>query len=158
MKNPTNEYEFRKLNADFDKRLDRLSDEYKRKADEIFHADRNGLGMKKRRNRLWMWFDRKTRYQIVPKIAIISFGLTVILLSIVMILLLRYNMESLFSVDLGVAFLILGLLLGGEIVVLLAVLQELAGYRPRRNISLDIVTNPAWKNLKCNVWHRETDE
>ena len=158
MKNPTNEYEFRKLNADFDKRLDRLSDEYKRKADEIFHADRNGLSMKKRRNRLWMWFDRKTRYQIVPKIVIISFGVTVILLSIVMILLLRYNMESLFSMDLGVAFLILGLLLGGEIVVLLAVLQELAGYRPRRNISLDIVTNPAWKNLKCNVWHRETDE
>ena len=110
MKNPTNEYEFQKLNADFDKRLDRLSDEYKRKADEIFHADRYGLNMEKRRNRLWMWFDRKTGYQIVPKIVIISFGLTVILLSIVMALLLRYNMESLFSINLGVVFLLLGLL------------------------------------------------
>ena len=43
MKNPANEYEFQKLNADFDRKLDRLSDEYKRKADEIFHADRYGL-------------------------------------------------------------------------------------------------------------------
>ena len=97
MKNPTNEYEFQKLNADFDKRLDRLSDEYKRKADEIFHADRYGLDMEKRRNRLWMWFDRKTGYQIVPKIVIISFVvILVILLSIVMTLLLRYDMETSF--------------------------------------------------------------
>ena len=73
MKNPANEYEFQKLNADFDKKLDRLGDEYKRKADEIFHADRYGLDMEKRRNRLWMWFDRKTGYQLVPKIVIISF-------------------------------------------------------------------------------------
>ena len=86
MKNPTNEYEFQKLNADFDKRLDRLSDEYKRKADEIFHADRYGLNMEKRRNRLWMWFDRKTGYQIVPKIVIISFLVIVIVLSIVVFL------------------------------------------------------------------------
>ena len=96
MKNPANEYEFQKLNADFDKKLDRLSEEYKRKADEIFHADRYGLDMEKRRNRLWMWFDRKTGYQLVPKIVIISFGVTVILLSIVMVLLLRYDLETLF--------------------------------------------------------------
>ena len=73
MKNPANEYEFQKLNADFDKKLDRLSDEYKRKADEIFHADRYGLNMEKRRNRLWMWFDRKTGYQLIPKIVILLF-------------------------------------------------------------------------------------
>jgi hypothetical protein len=82
MRNPANEYEFQKLNADFDKELDRLGEEYKRKADEIFHADRNGLDMN-RRNRLWTWFDRKTGYQLVPKIVIISFGVTVILLAIV---------------------------------------------------------------------------
>ena len=157
MKNPANEYEFQKLNADFDKKLDRLSDEYKRKADEIFQADRCGFDMQKRRYRLWTWFDRKTGYQLIPKIAIISFVATAILLGIVMVLLLRYNIETLLSVNMGVAFLILGLLLGGEIVVLLGVLQELAGYRPRRNISLDLVTNPAWKRLKCNFWHRETD-
>ena len=71
-----NEYEFQKLNADFDKKLDRLSEEYKRKTDEIFHADRYGLNMEKRRNRLWMWFDRKTGYQLIPKIVIISFLVT----------------------------------------------------------------------------------
>ena len=114
MKNPTNEYEFQKLNADFDKRLDRLSDEYKRKADEIFHADRNGLDMKKRRNRLWMWFDRKTGYQIVPKIVIISFGLTVILLSIVMVLLLRYDMETSFFNESGRSLSYFGSFVGGR--------------------------------------------
>ncbi len=113
MKNPANEYEFQKLNADFDKKLDRLSDEYKRKADEIFHADRYGLDMQKRRNRLWMWFDRKTRYQLVPKIVIISFLVILGLLSIVMVLLLRYNMETLFSINLGAVF-VLGLMFTGE--------------------------------------------
>ena len=86
MKNPTNEYEFQKLNADFDRKLDRLSDKYKRKADEIFHADHYGLNMEKRRNRLWMWFDRKTGYQIVPKIVIISFLVILGLFSLVMLL------------------------------------------------------------------------
>ena len=129
MKNPTNEYEFRKLNADFDKRLDRLSDEYKRKADEIFHADRYGLDMQKRRNRLWMWFDRKTGYQIVPKIVIISFLVILGLFSVVVLLGFRYNMETLFSINLGAAFILLGLMLGGNLLVLLAVLEELAGHR-----------------------------
>ncbi len=158
MKNPTNEYEFQKLNADFDKRLDRLSDEYKRKADGIFHANQYGLDMQKRRNRLWVWFDRKTGYQIVPKIVIFSFMVTLGLVSLLLVLFIRYDMETLFSINLPAVFLVSGLLLMGEIPVLLGVLRELAGYRPRRNISLDIVTNPAWKNLKCNVWHREMDE
>ena len=148
MKSPANEYEFQKLNADFDKKLDRLSEEYKRKTDEIFHADRYGLNMAKRRNRLWMWFDRKTGYQLVPKIVIISFGVTVILLAIVMVLLLRYDLETLFSINLGVAFLILGLMLGGEILVLLAVLYELAGYRPRRNSIHGCGNKPRVETLK----------
>jgi hypothetical protein len=158
MKSTVNEYEFQKLNADFDKKLDQLSEEYKRKTDEILHADRYGLDTDKRRNRLWMWFDRKTGYQLVPKIVIISFGVTVILLTIVMVLLLRYDLETLFSINLGVAFLLLGLMLGGEILVLLAVLYELESYSPRRKVSMDVVTNPAWRHLRCNVWHRETDE
>jgi hypothetical protein len=157
MKSSTNEYEFQKLNADFDKRLDRLSDEYKHRADEIFHADQYGLDMQKRRNRLSMWFDRKTGYQIVPKIVIISFVVILGLFLFVVLLGFRYNMETLFSINLGAAFILLSLMLGGNLLVLLAVLRELAGYRPRRNVSLDIVTNPAWKRLKCNVWHRERD-
>src|SRR5208337_2350001 len=99
MKNPTNEYEFQKLNADLDKKLDRLSDEYKRKADEIFHADRYGLNMEKRGNRLWMWFDRKTGYQLIPKIVIISFLMILGLFSVVVLLGFRYNMETLFSMS-----------------------------------------------------------
>ena len=77
MKNPVNEYEFQKLNADFDRKLDRLSDAYKRKADEILHADRYGLHMAKRRNCLWMWFDRKTKFRIFPKILLGLTALTV---------------------------------------------------------------------------------
>ena len=96
MKNPANEYEFQKLNADFDKKLDRLSEEYKRKADEIFHADRYGFDMAKRRNRLWMWFDRKTGYQIIPKIVIISFLVTISLFSALCVLLLRLQHRNAF--------------------------------------------------------------
>jgi hypothetical protein len=158
MKNPTNEYEFQKLNADFDKKLDRLSDEYKCKAEEIFHADRNGLDMKKRRNRLWMWFDRKTAYQLIPKIVIFSFMVTLGLVSLLLVLFIRYDMETLFSINLPAVFVLLSLLLGGEILVLLAVLYELAGYRPPNNAPMNVVTNPVWRHLRCNVWHRETDE
>ncbi len=158
MKNPANEYEFQKLNADFDRKLDRLGDDYKRKADEIFRADRCGLDMQKRRNHLWMWFDRKTGYQFVPKIVIISFLLILGLFSVVILLGFRYNMDTFLSINLHGAFILLGLMLGGNLLVLLATLEELAGYRPRRNVTKDIVTNPAWKHLKCNVWHRETDE
>ena len=157
MKNAANEYEFQKLNADFGKKLDRLNDEYKRKADEIFHADRYGLDTRKRRNRLWMWFDRKTRYQFIPKIVIISFLVTVVLLSIVMVLLLRYNMESLFSINLGAVFGVLSLLFMGELIVVLRVSGELEG-RYHDDASMNIVTSPAWRRLKCNVWHRETGE
>ena len=85
MKSTVNEYEFQKLNADFDKKLDQLSEEYKRKTDEILHADRYGLDTDKRRNRLWMWFDRKTGYQLVPKIVIISFGVILGMFSVVVL-------------------------------------------------------------------------
>jgi hypothetical protein len=156
MKNPANEYEFQKLNADFDKKLDRLSEEYKRKADEIFQADRSGLKTAKRRNRLSMWFDRKTGYQIVPKIVIISFGVTVILLAIVMTLILRYNLETLFSINLGAVFGILGLLFIGELIVVLQISGELEGCHA--DPSTNIVTSPVWRHLKCNIWHRETDK
>ncbi|MGD0231752.1 MAG: hypothetical protein ABSC19_15595 [Syntrophorhabdales bacterium] len=158
MKNRANEYELQKLNADFNKDLGRLGDGYRRKADEILYADRFGLDMQKRRNRLWAWFDRKTRYQIVPKIVIISFLLILGLFSVVILLGFRYDMDTFLSINLHGAFILLGLMLGGNLLVLLATLEELTGYRPCRNVTKDIVTNPAWKGLKCNVWHRETDE
>ena len=105
-----------------------------------------------------MWFDRKTRYQLIPKIVIFSFVVTLGLVSSVLVLFIRYDMETLFSINLRAVFVLLSLHAGGEILVLLAVLYELAGYRPRRNASMDVVTNPAWRHLRCNVWHRETDE
>ena len=67
-------------------------------------------------------------------------------------------METLFSINLRWAFILLGLMLGGNLLVLLAVLEDLAGYRHEDTSLMDVVTNPAWKHLKCNVWHRETDE
>lgn len=159
MKNQANDYEFQKLNAEFDKKLDRLGDEYKRKADDIFRADRYGRDMmQKRRNRLWMWFDRKTGYQLIPKIVIILFIATLGLVSLLLVLFIRYNIETLFSINLPAVFLLSGLLLGGEILVLLGILRDLAGYRPRRNASMDVVTNPVWRHLRCNVWHHEMDE
>lgn len=158
MKSTANEYELQKLNANFDKKLGRLSEEYRRKADAILDADCHGFGMQKRTKRLWMWFDEKTRYQLVPKIVVLSFALIFFLFSLVALLGFHYNMETLFSINLGAAFVLLGLMLGGSILALLAVLRELTGHRYRRNPSFDVVTNPGWKHLRYNIWHRETDD
>ena len=103
-----------------------------------------------------MWFDRKTGYQIVPKIVMISFAVTIILLSIVMVLLLRYNIETLFSINLGVVFCILGLLFTGELIVTLQILGSWKAVMAKTQ-SMNVVTSPAWRHLRCNIWHRETE-
>jgi len=147
MKNPTNEYEFQKLNADFDKRLDRLSDEYKRKADEILHADRYGLNMEKQRNRLWMWFDRKTKFRIFPKILLAAMALTVAAII--------YQIE--FGYDEGIVML-LSFALVAEVCSCIAIFSS--GQKGDENpfqMSIDLVTNPAWKDLECNVYHKKDD-
>ncbi len=123
MKNPANEYEFQKLNADFDEKLDRLSDKYKRKADEIFHADRYGLDMDKRRNRLWMWFDRKTGYKLLPKVVSVMFLATIALLGLVFFLV-YHNVETILSVDMGAVIVSLSLAMLGEIIILISIFGE----------------------------------
>jgi len=147
MKNPANKYEFQKLNADFDRKLDRLSGEYKRKADEIFRADQYGLNMEKRGNRLWMWFDRKTKFRIFPKILLAAMALTVAAII--------YQIR--FGHDEGIAML-LSFALVGEVCSCIAVFssEEKDNENPFE-MSIDLVTNPAWKDLKCNVYHRKDD-
>jgi len=147
MKNPVNEYEFQKLNADFDRKLDRLSDAYKRKADEIFQADRYGLNMEKQRNRLWMWFDRKTKFRIFPKILLAAMALTVAAII--------YQIE--FGYDEGIA-LLLSFALVAEVCSCIAIFSS--GQKGDENpfqMSIDLVTNPAWKDLECNVYHKKDD-
>jgi hypothetical protein len=159
MKNPANEYEFQKLNADFDRKLDRFSGAYKRKADEILHADRYGLNMEKRRNRLWMWFDRKTKFRIFPKILL---ALTALTVSATICYLNSASFGHLFG-DYGPdacrgAF-ILGFALVIEVLCCSAVFSS--GSRNGDEdfpTSFDIVTDPAFKGLECNIHHEKHDD
>jgi hypothetical protein len=152
MKNPANKYEFQKLNADFDTKFDRLSEEYKRKADEILHADRYGLDMKKRRNRLWMWFDRKTKFRIFPKILLALTTLTVAAIPCYFKLASFPHLFGDYRPDDCMGVFILSPALVIEILCCIAVFssgqenQEFPMY-------LDVVTNPAFKDLECNVYH-----
>ncbi len=74
-----NENEFEKLNTKFARDLDRLKDDYSRKAESLMYGDAAGLNMTKRRNRLWMWFDRATRYNIYAKIIVLAFIISLVL-------------------------------------------------------------------------------
>ena len=158
MKNRANEYEFHKLNADFDRKLDRLSGEYKRKADEIFQADHYGLNMEKRRNRLWMWFDRKTKFRIFPKILLAVMALTVAAIVC------YFEMGSFphlfgdYGPDDCQGIILLSFALVAEICCTIAVFSSgSANGDEEFPMCLDIVTNPAFKNLECNVYHEKHD-
>ncbi len=156
MKNQANEYEFQKLNADFDRKLGRLRGAYKRKADEIFRADQYGLNMEKRGNRLWMWFDRKTKFRIFPKILLAAMALTV---SAIVCYYSSASFRDLFGDKgpndfLGI-FLLVPLLMA-EIFCYIAIFSSRRqGEDNPFQMSIDLVTNPAWKNLECNVYHEK---
>jgi hypothetical protein len=156
MKNPANEYEFQKLNADFDRKLDRLSDAYKRKADEILHADRYGLDMRKQRNRLWMWFDRKTGYKLLPKVVSAMFLATIVLLGLVFFLV-YHNVEAILSVDMGAVIVALSLAMLGEIIILISIFSETSSLHSGDALS-NAMLNPGLHHLKGNIWHRDTDQ
>jgi hypothetical protein len=154
MKMPANEYEFQKLNDDFDRKLGRLRGAYKRKADEILHADRYGLHMAKRRNCLWMWFDRKTKFRIFPKILL---GLTALTVMAIVCYFESASFPHLFGDYrpddcMGVFILVPALVI--EILCCIAVFSSGQGNQ-EFPIYLDVVTNPAFKDLECNVYHEE---
>jgi hypothetical protein len=156
MKNPTNEYEFQKLNADFDRKFDRLSGEYKRKANEIFYADRYGLDMEKRKNRLWMWFDRKTGYKLLPKVVSVMFLTTIALLGLVFFLA-YHNVEAILSVDMGAVIVALSLAMLGEIIIIVNIFGETSGLHSGDALG-NAMLNPGLHHLKGNIWHRDTDQ
>ena len=157
MKNRANEYEFQKLNADFDRKLDRLSGEYKRKADEIFQADHYCLNMEKRRNRLWMWFDGKTRFRIFPKILLAATALTVTAIVCYFELASFRHLFGDYGPDACRGIILLTFALVAEVLSCIAAFSS--GSRNDEEefpMCLDIVTNPAFKNLECNVYHERT--
>ena len=75
MRHPDNSYEFDKLNARFDRKMDHLKRTYDIEAQNIFRADSVGTSIR-RRNPLWAWFDRKTKFRIFPKILLALTPLT----------------------------------------------------------------------------------
>jgi hypothetical protein len=156
MKNWANEYEFQKLNADFDKKLDRLSEEYKRRADEILRADRYGLDTRKGRNRFWMWFDRRTGYKLLPKVVSVMFLATVALLGLVFFLV-YHDVETILSVDMGAVIVALSLAMLGEVIILISIFGETSGLCSGDTLS-NAMLNPGLHHLKGNIWHRDTDQ
>ncbi|MBP7526413.1 MAG: hypothetical protein KA801_00715 [Syntrophorhabdaceae bacterium] len=160
MKLIDNQYKFSKLNAKFDRDLDRLKDKYNREAAMLMYGDAQGLDMTTRRNRLWMWFDRKTKYQLLPKILILVLVLCIGVDAILMAAMMQWEVDFIGSIDLGVVALLLHLTIPGMAVCLAGVFANING-RSVNNLQDNLfnkyptVTDPAWQDLKENVWHRE---
>ena len=127
MKKDQKEYEFQKLNA-------------------AFYTDRYSLDSKKRRNRLWMWFDRVTRYSLIPKI-IVAMTLVTVAGAVA-----GYK-TNLIENHPVIAF-IVAILLFCEGVFLVSLFLDIP-----YDYNYDVVANPAFKDLEENAWHeREIDQ
>ena len=132
MKKDQKEYEFQKLNA-------------------AFYTDHYSLDSKKRRNRLWMWFDRVTRYSLIPKIIV---AMTPVTLTLVVVGFLTNATEKYGAYRADIVLMILTILLFCEGAFLLAFFLAIP-----YDYNLDVTSNPAFKNLQGNAWHkREIDQ
>ncbi len=157
-----NEYEFEKLNTKFDRDLDRLKDDYSRKAESLMYGDAAGLNMTKRRNRLWMWFDRKTRYKLLPKILIFAILACVSIDAVLMALMIKWDVNHIGSIELGAVSLLLNLIIPGMALCLQGVFANLSGHAGG-SLEKDVwnryptVTDPAWHDLEENIYHHPDD-
>jgi len=160
MKLTDKQYKFDKLNAKFDRDLDRLKDNYSREAEMLKFGDAQELDMATRRNRLWMWFDRKTKYRLLPKILILVLVLCIGVDAMLMAAMMQWKIDFIGSIDLGVMALLLHLIIPGMVVCLAGVFANINGRSVNRlqdNLfnKYPSVTDPAWHDLEENVWHRE---
>jgi hypothetical protein len=156
MRHPDNSYEFDKLNARFDRKMDHLKRTYDIEAQNIFRADSVGTSIR-RRNPLWAWFDRKTKFRIFPKILL---ALTPLTFGAIVYYIVSPTFPHLFgdySPDdcRGIFILVPGLV--AELLCCIAVFSSGQGNDNPFQMSIDLVTNPAWKDLECNVYHRKDD-
>ena len=155
MKHPLNQYEFDKLNDDFDKKLDNLRDEYAKKAQEIFSADAQGVSLTEGQNKVWVWFDSITDFKTLPKI---MFVVTIANI-VAVVMCLKGSFASYFEgFDSGFVYGALLLLLIVQAIYYLIVFggkrrQYGSGAGPY-DFNTDIVGNPAFKDLECNAWHK----
>jgi hypothetical protein len=156
MRHPDNSYEFEKLNAQFDRKFDRLKHDYDRRAQNIFRADSIGTSAR-RRNPLWAWFDRKTKFRVFPKIML---ALTALTFGAIVFYIETPSFRHLFgdyssSECTGLFILIFGLI--AEACYCIVVFFPGHGNQ-EFPIYLDVVTNPAFKDLECNVYHEKPDD
>ena len=126
MKNAEKEYEFQKLN-------------------HVFYTDHYNLDMKKRRNRLWMWFDRVTRYSLIPKIIV---AMTPVTLALVLVGFMTNVTERYGAYHADAVHLILMILLFCEGVFLVGLFLNIP-----YDYNYDVIANPAFKDLEENAWH-----
>lgn len=122
MKKDQKEYEFQKLNT-------------------AFYTDHYSLDSKKRRNRLWTWFDRVTRYSLIPKI-IVAMTLVTVAGAVV-----GYK-TNLIENHPVVAF-VVAILLFCEGMFFLSLFLDIP-----YNYNSDVVLNPAFRRWKGNAWHK----
>ena len=153
MKNTDNQYLFDKLNDKFDRDLDTLKERYDREAQMLMYGDASGLNMTKRRNRLWMWFDRKTQFNIFAKIIVMAFVVSVILFII------------------GLAINVIGTKYGGAVMLLLFAIMAGTGIgilgmifnrncQNQRDYYYDnpTITSPFFSDLEGNIWHQRKED
>jgi len=132
VKKDQKEYEFQKLSV-------------------AFYTDHYSLDSKERRNRLWMWFDRVTRYSLIPKIIV---AMTPVTLALVLVGFLTKITERYGAYHADAVHLILMILLFCEGVFLIGLFLNIP-----YDYNYDVVANPAFKDLEENAWHeREIDQ
>ena len=102
----------------------------------------NQLPQRPQRNhRFWNWFDRVTRYSLIPKIVIAMTLVTVVVGAV------GYKTKLIENHPVT-AFIIM-ILLFCEGIFLLGLLIDIP-----YDYSYDVVLNPAFKDLEGNAWHK----
>lgn len=165
MKNTDNQYLFDKLNDKFDRDLDRLKDSYDREAKMLMYGDASGLNMTKRRNRLWMWFDRKTRYRLLPKVLIFTIAILTIVDATLYALQIYWKIDYIGPIEFGAVCILLNLVIPALMIVLQGVYRNIDGYTGDYVYTAQdlcrrypTVCDPAYKDLECNAYHRPKDD
>ncbi len=113
--------------------------------------------MEKRRNRLRMWFDRKTKFRVLPKILLAVTILTVAAIACYFKLTSFPHLFGDYGPDDCMGIFILSPALVIEILCCIAVFSSGQGNQ-EFPVYLDVVTNPAFKDLECNVYHEESSK
>lgn len=152
MKYTENQYLWDKLNNRFDRDLDTLKERYDRDARMLMMGDASGLNMAKKRNRLWMWFDKKTGCNVYAEIIVFAFIVSASLFSVGLIL----NVFA-GSIYAGAGMLLLFAIMAGTGIGILGMIFNRNGMQAGDFYDNPTITSPFFSDMEGNIWHQRRD-